>query len=37
LANSPPDFNWKYTTTDINALLARIAALERNTPLALAA
>jgi transposase len=30
-------FNWKYTTTDLNALLARIAAHERNSPLALAA
>ena len=30
-------FNWKYTTKDLNALLARITAHERNTPLALAA
>jgi hypothetical protein len=30
-------FNWKYTTKDLNALLARIATHERNPPLALAA
>jgi hypothetical protein len=30
-------FNWKYTTKDLNALLARIAAHERKSPLALAA
>ena len=30
-------FNWKYTTKDLNALLARIAAHERSTALALAA
>jgi transposase len=30
-------FNWKYTTKDLKELLARIAAHERNTPLALAA
>ena len=28
-------FNWKYTTKDLNALLARIATHERNPPLAL--
>jgi transposase len=30
-------FNWKYTTKDLHALLARIAAHERNSSLALAA
>jgi hypothetical protein len=30
-------FNWKYTTKDLNALLDRIAAHERKSPLALAA
>ena len=30
-------FNWKYTTTDLNALLTRITAQQRNSPLALAA
>jgi len=30
-------FNWKYTTKDLNALLARITTHERNPPLALAA
>jgi hypothetical protein len=30
-------FNWKFTTEDLNALLARIAAHERKSPLALAA
>ena len=30
-------FNWKYTTKDLNALLARIATHERNPQLALAA
>jgi hypothetical protein len=26
-------FSWKYTTTDLNALLTRIAVYERSTPL----
>jgi hypothetical protein len=30
-------FNWKYTTNDLNALLARIAVHERASALALAA
>lgn len=30
-------FNWKYTTTDLNALLTRITTQERSSPLTLAA
>ncbi len=30
-------FNWRYTTADLNDLLARITAHEQNSPLALAA
>jgi hypothetical protein len=29
-------FNWEYTTKDLNALLARIATHEQNSPLQLA-